>query len=135
MINCSNCIKVTPLPKCLEAEGQIVLTGMTLPTYINSEVFAVLHNYSSDYTTMWTATIDGTGDIIETDGVPTNGLDISEAYDLMNHHYKIKFMDKVTLETIEVEVNGSTGCCVDFNVVKGLYGNGEYQLTTPICNA
>lgn len=133
-MNCQNCIKVNPLPKCLEPSGQILVTGINIPTYLNSEIFVVLHNYSSDSTIMWTATTDGNGDIIETDGVPTNGLDISEAYDLMNHHYKFKFMDKLTLETIEVVVDGQTGCCIDFKVVNGLSGDGEYQLSIPVCN-
>lgn len=133
-MNCINCIKVNPLPKCLEPSGQILVTGINIPTYLNSEIFVVLHNYSSDNTIFWTATTDSNGDIIETDGVPTNGLDISEAYDLMNHHYKFKFMDKLTLETIEVVVDGQTGCCIDFKVLNGLSGDGEYQLSIPVCN-
>jgi hypothetical protein len=133
-MNCKNCIKVNPLPKCVETDGVIIIDNILLTTALNTEVFALLHNYSSDATTMWNATIDGTGNIIETNGVATSGLDITDAYDLMNHHYSLEFLDKITMESLEITIDGQVGCCIDFFVQKGIKGDGVYTISTNGCN-
>jgi hypothetical protein len=83
---------------------------------------------------MWTATIDGNGNIIETNGVATSGLDITDAYDLMNHHYQIEFLDKITLESLEITIDEQVGCCIDFYVEKAIKGDGIFTISTTGCN-
>lgn len=133
-MNCKNCIKVNPLPKCVETDGVILIGGIVLSTALNSEVFALLHNYSSDHTTMWNATIDGVGVIVGTNGLPTTGLDITDAYDLMNHHYKLEFLDKITMESLEITIDDQVGCCIDFYTQKGIKGDGLFTISTTGCN-
>lgn len=131
---CKSCIKVNDLPKCVEPGGSIVLTGIVLPDNTEQELYAVFINHSSDRTTMFTVMTDVDGYIVETNGDPTNGLDVTAAYDLMNHSYAIEFLDKLTLEPVTITIDGMTACCIEFEVIKGLMGNGEYTISTGGCN-
>ncbi len=80
---CKDCIQINPLPKCVEPGGSIVLTGITFPDNVSETMWAVMFNLSSDYSLMFEFTTDGMGEIIDTDGNPTTGLDITTAYDLL----------------------------------------------------
>lgn len=133
-MNCNNCIEVNPLPKCLPPNGNLSLLGITFPNDISSDLFAILVNHSSNLTLMWEIGTDINGEIISTDGVATNGLDVTDAYDLMEHSYEIKFTNS-NLEPVIASIDGLTGCCIKFKVLKPLVANGEYLLTTGVCNA
>jgi len=130
---CKDCIQINPLPKCVEPGGSIVLTGISFPDNPSETMWAVMFNMSSDYSLMFEFTTDGMGEIIDTDGNPTTGLDITTAYDLMNHSYEIEFLTKPGLEPVTVSVDGQLGCCVKFTVMNGLIGDGEIPLTTGTC--
>lgn len=130
---CENCIQINPLPKCIEPGGSIVLTNITFPDNVSETMWAVLVNHSSDFTVMWEFTTDAMGEIIETNGVATTGLDITNAYDLMNHSYELEFLTKPGLEPITATVDGQSACCFKFTVIKGLVGDGEVPLTTGTC--
>ena len=82
---------------------------------------------------MFEFTTDAMGEIIETNGVASTGLDITYAYDLMNHSYELEFLTKPGLEPVTASVDGQEGCCVKFTVMKGLVGDGEIPLTTGTC--
>ena len=130
---CKDCIQINPLPKCVEPGGSIVLTGISFPDNVSETMWAVMFNLSSDYSLMFEFTTDGMGEIIDTDGNPTTGLDITSAYDLMNHSYQIEFLTKPGLEPVTASVDGQLGCCVKFKVMNGLVGDGEIPLTTGTC--
>lgn len=134
MTYCKNCIQVNPLPKCIEEGNTLVLTNITLPDYPSSDLFAILHNISSLSTIIWQITTDIDGNIVATDGNPTNGLDITNAFDFMNHSYEIEFTT-TGLEPVMAHVDGQIGCCIKFRVLKGLLAGGDYELTTGTCNA
>lgn len=132
---CKDCIQINPLPKCVEPGGTIVLTGLTFPDNPSETMWALLNNMSSDLTTMFEFTTDGMGEIIETNGVASTGLDITYAYNLMNHSYELEFLTKPGMEPVTVNVDGQEGCCVKFTVMKGLVGDGEIPVTTGTCDA
>lgn len=134
MTYCKNCIQVNPLPKCIEEGNTLVITNITFPNNISSDLFAILHNKSSLLSILWQITTDVDGNIVATDGNPTNGLDITRAYDMMNHSYEIEFTT-TNLEPVMAEVDGNVGCCIKFKVMKELLAGGDYELSTGVCNA
>lgn len=134
MIYCKECIQINPLPKCLAPGDSLYLTGITFPDNVGSDLYAILHNISSLNTIMWTIGIDANGEIISTNGVATTGLDISDAYDLMNHSYEIEFTT-TELEPVTAVIGDQQGCCLKFGVLKPLQASGEYPVTTGTCNA
>jgi hypothetical protein len=131
---CKSCLQVNPLPRCVEQGGEIILTGLTFPDYTNTSLYAILWDHSMNRQIMWTITTDGTGEIIETDGVASTGLNITDAYNLMGHAYEIEFTN-TNLEPVLATVDGQTGCCIKFTTLKPLVGNGEIELSTGTCNA
>ena len=86
---CKDCIKVNPLPRCVEQGEEIILTGINFPNNISSNLYAILWDISNNRQTLWTITIDINGEIIETDGVASTGLNITDAYNLMGHSYEL----------------------------------------------
>ena len=130
---CNNCIKINPLPKCVEVGSEIILTGLNFPYNLNESIYGILHNVSSDLTLMFSLFIDGSGNIVTTNGEISSGFNLTEAYDFMNHSYKIEFVDVISLEPVTVNVNGTEGCCIEFKVIKGLVGSGEYLVSTNQC--
>lgn len=131
---CKSCIQVNPLPRCMEADGSIVLTGITFPNNLNATLYAIMYNISFDRNWLWTITTDGTGQVVSTDGQASTGIDISDSYDLMNHAYEMEFTT-TNLEPVIATVDGETGCCIKFNTLKPLVGDGEIELTTGQCDA
>lgn len=132
---CTNCIKINPLPKCVDAEGSIELTGITFPDNTDQEIFMVLHNLSTDRPLLFTLLTDLDGEVIETNAVASVGINLTAAYNLMNHKYKLEFLDKITMEPITALVGTTEGCCVEFTVISGMSGSGEYVANTEVCDA
>ena len=131
---CENCIQVNPLPRCVEPGGEIILTGINFPNDSNTNLYAILWNHSMNRQILYNLTIDGSGDIIETDGVASTGLNITDAYDLMGHSYELEFTN-LDMEAVTATIDGQSACCVKFTTLKPLVGNGEIELTTGTCNA
>jgi uncharacterized membrane protein affecting hemolysin expression len=134
MTYCKNCIQVNPLPKCLAEGNTLNITNIVFQDNPSSDLFAILHNISSDITILWQITTDIDGYIVATDGNPTNGLDITSAFDLMNHSYEIEFTN-TNLEPVTATINDITGCCIKFKVLKELSASGDFELSTGTCNA
>jgi len=131
---CKDCIKVNPLPRCVEQGEEIILTGITFPNNFSSNLYAILWDISNNRQTLWTITIDINGEIIETDGVASTGLNITDAYNLMGHSYELEFTT-LDLESVTVVIDGETGCCAKFTTLKPLVGAGEIALSTGQCDA
>lgn len=131
---CKNCIQVNPLPRCVEPGEEIILTGISFPDNVSSELYAILWDISNNRQVLWKITIDANGDIIETDGVASTGLNVTDAYNLMGHSYELEF---TTLDLVSVTavIDGQIGCCAKFITLKPLVGAGEIALTTGTCNA
>ncbi len=88
---------------------------------------------TADGATAAEAAVDGSGDIIETDGVASTGLNLTDAYDLMGHSYELEFTT-LDLQSVSVTIDGQTGCCAKFTTLKPLVGAGEIALSTGGCN-
>ena len=131
---CKNCIQVNPLPRCAEPGASVVLTGITFPDNVSTTLYAILWDVSNNRQVLWTITVDGLGEIIETDGTATPGLDITSAYDLMGHSYELEFTT-LNLESVSATIDGQVGCCVKFTTLKPLVATGDIALTTGQCNA
>jgi len=131
---CKNCIQVNPLPRCVEPGEEIILTGISFPDNVSSELYAILWDISNNRQVLWKITTDANGDIIETDGVASTGLNVTDAYNLMGHSYELEF---TTLDLVSVTavIDGQIGCCAKFITLKPLVGAGEIALTTGTCNA
>jgi len=131
---CKSCLQVNPLPRCVEQGGLIVINGIIFPDNVNDTLYAILWDHSMNRQIMWTITTDALGLVDSTDGNPTNGIDITDAYNLMGHAYEIEFTN-TNLEPVLATVDGQTGCCIKFTTLKPLVGNGEIELSTGTCNA
>ena len=131
---CKNCLQINPLPRCVEPGADVVLTGISFPNNVNTPLYAILWDISNNRQTLFTIMVDGNGDIIETDGVATPGLNITEAYDLMGHSYELEFTT-LGLESVTFSIEGQDTCCVKFTTLKSLVATGDVALTTGTCNA
>lgn len=131
---CKNCIQINPLPRCVEPGEEIILTGINFPNNVSSQLYAILWDISNNRQVLWKITTDAYGDIIETDGVASTGLNVTDAYNLMGHSYELEF---TTLDLVSVTavIDGQIGCCAKFITLKPLVGAGEIALTTGTCNA
>ena len=131
---CKSCLQVNPLPRCVEPGGEIILTGITFPNDISTNLYAILWDISNNRQNLFNITIDGSGEIIETDGVASTGLNLTDAYNLMGHSYELEFTN-LNLEPVTATIDGTDTCCIKFTTLKPLVGDGEIQLTTGQCNA
>lgn len=122
------------MPRCVEPGEEIILTGISFPDNVSSELYAILWDISNNRQVLWKITTDANGDIIETDGVASTGLNVTDAYNLMGHSYELEF---TTLDLVSVTavIDGQIGCCAKFITLKPLVGAGEIALTTGTCNA
>ena len=131
---CKKCLQVNPLPRCVEPGGEIILTGITFPNDVNTILYAILWDISNNRQNLFNITVDGLGEIIETDGVASTGLNLTDAYNLMGHSYELEFTT-LGLEPVIATIDGTDTCCLKFTTLKPLVGNGEIELTTGQCDA
>ena len=131
---CKSCLQVNPLPRCVEPGGEIILTGITFPNDVSTNLYAILWDISNNRQNLFNITIDGLGEIIETDGVASTGLNLTDAYNLMGHSYELEFTN-LNLESVTATIDGTNTCCIKFTTLKPLVGDGEIELTTGQCDA
>ena len=131
---CKSCLQVNPLPRCVEPGGEIILTGITFPNDVSTNLYAILWDISNNRQNLFNITIDGSGEIIETDGVTSTGLNLTDAYNLMGHSYELEFTN-LNLEPVTATIDGTDTCCIKFTTLKPLVGDGEIQLSTGQCDA
>ena len=131
---CKSCLQVNPLPRCVESGGEIILTGITFPNDVSTNLYAILWDISNNRQNLFNITVDGLGEIIETDGVASTGLNLTDAYNLMGHSYELEFTN-LNLEPVAATIDGTDTCCIKFTTLKPLVGDGEIELTTGQCDA
>jgi len=131
---CKSCLKVNPLPRCVEPGGEIILTGITFPNDVSTNLYAILWDISNNRQNLFNITVDGLGEIIETDGVASTGLNLTDAYNLMGHSYELEFTN-LNLESVTATIDGTNTCCIKFTTLKPLVGDGEIELSTGQCDA
>ncbi len=131
---CKTCLQVNPLPRCVEPGGEIILTGITFPNDVNTNLYAILWDHSTNRNSIFNITVDGLGEIIETNGVASTGLNLTDAYNLMGHKYELEFTN-LNMAPVTATIDGTDTCCVKFTTLKPLVGDGEVELTTGQCDA
>jgi hypothetical protein len=109
------------------------MSNLLFPENLEQELYAILTNTATSKEITFTLLTDEFGNVVESDGVESVGLDLSSAYDLMNHVYKLTFLDKLTMQPATVNICGETGCCVEFGVITSLAGDGVYPATSGSC--
>ena len=105
MANCNECIKINLIPHC--ATSWVV--GNVDPSYDTEELDFTLTNKATGNV------YSGTTDAVDGDGLVTITLD-DDLLELMNHYYVLKLYSGDTIE-VEVTVDETTGCCIEFTTV------------------
>lgn len=126
-MNCDNCVKINPLPECIESEvyNPYYLEGMTF-TDADTDMVAKIQNLATrkmDYVYFTT----------EPDGYAY--IDITNLFPLMDHPYEIRFTNKETGNPEDFTITNadgteSTGCCLQFTVNIGQTDNNEYFMVS-----
>lgn len=111
---CNSCVKIRPLPECLQANETMTLDGIDF----GSETVA---------TVMLTDKATGRNTIFE-------DLEITEAFPLMNHTYELQFFNEAMEQipfTIDADV---TGCCLEFDILESMvFAGGNWTVTSTEC--
>lgn len=130
-MNCSPCVKILPLPECIDATAYS-------PYYMEGLVF-------EDTDTFIVAKVRdvATGKMtyitFETDDQGDAAIDLTELFPLLDHVYTIEFVNRETgnpsMFTItNADSTTSTGCCIEFGVNIGQTDeNGSVTVSTQEC--
>ena len=123
-MSCNNCIQINPLPRCID-QTDALIENIIFTDNINSSVNMFLKNVATGKNTFFILTTNGSGEVITTDAVASSGIDLTKAYDLMDHPYKLEFTDPLTSKPITAYVGTDSGCCIEFATT-------QTDFTTPI---
>lgn len=126
-MNCNTCIKLNPLPTCIDSEG-FVLTGLTFPNYIGEIIMARFKDSATERVENIPLLINGSGEV-------TDGFDIASIMPLMNHWYKIEFFHSSTPANFVLtnpDTTAEEGCCLEFEAVD-LTASDDWELTSQEC--
>jgi len=123
-MSCTQCLKINPIPECLGAYAGFEISNLTFPG-TTGDLKARLLNLATGAVLYFDFTV---GDII----------DLSEAFPLMPHWYKLDFITEfgvpVTFIITNPDDTTSQGCCMEFTVSESLeWDGGEYDLSTTNC--
>lgn len=127
MSNCNTCVKINPLPECIESEAYnpFYMEGLRFSD-VSTNMIAKVRNVATTKMTYIDFTTDGDGDAL---------IDIGELFPLMDHQYKIDFVNQETgnpenFTITNVDGTTSTGCCVEFGINAGQTDNNGFFLVT-----
>lgn len=130
-MNCNQCVKINPLPECIDSEAYN-------PYYLDGLVFAdsdtnmvarltdIATNKSRDIDFV----TDETGEAI---------LEITDIFPLMNHVYVMEFTNLETgnpehFTITNADSTTSTGCCIEFQIAQGRFdNNNNMTASTQVC--
>lgn len=124
-MNCNDCIRVNPLPSCIDTDEVMLLTGLTFPDNAGEDILLKLTNTATrrvQYITI-------------TEGDP---IDITDFFPLMNHYYKIEFSVNgvpVRATLTNPAATTSSGCCIEFFADETTWTGGEFILSDTNCPA
>ncbi len=133
MATCNPCIKINPLPECInsEAYNPYYFDGLTF-TDIETNMYVKLMNVA-------------TGNLVYidfiTDDVGLPILEIQDLFPLMDHVYTMEFFNKETgnpanFTITNLDSTTSTGCCLTFGINKNqIDNNGQFIASTQLCTA
>lgn len=125
MANCTECLKINPIPSCLNAESTFEIDNITFPNNPAAELTAVITD---------TAT-KGVRYVFFTEG---DNIDLSDLFPFMEHYYEIKFYTAtgvpVDFTITNPDATTADGCCLEFIPSEGLEWTGyTYSVSTTNC--
>jgi hypothetical protein len=127
-MSCKTCVKINPIPECLETGEELILTGISVVD--NSVVdHIILKDEATGRTIYVTFEIAGSTEI---------KIDLTGFLPLMNHPYKFWLFDQylqiVPFALTNPDATTVEGCCIEFNVMpKLVWLGGEFNLSTTTC--
>lgn len=117
-MNCQECIKINPLPRCIDPGDDMLLENVVFENNPDDEIRAILEDIATGRKDSFLITTDANGEVVETYGEASDGINLKEYYNLMDHPYKLSFLDTETSQPIEATVDESKGCCIEFNTIQ-----------------
>lgn len=128
-MSCSTCIKVNPIPACLDSgSSEYILGGITFPDNADDTINVRLKDLATGRKDFFQVDVD-------VDSVPA--LDIADYFPFDDHPYSLSFYNLDGSPTRFVITNPdlttSEGCCFDFTTHQGLTGEEVWVLTTSGC--
>lgn len=130
-MNCDPCVKINPLPECIESEAYnpYYMEGLRFVD-TDTNMIAKVMNVATGKPTYIDFTTDEDGDAI---------LDIVQLFPLLNHVYEIHFVNSETGNPEQFTITNadsttSTGCCLEFGINVGQFdNNGFFVVSTQLC--
>ena len=131
MSNCNTCVRIAPLPECIEgaAYNPYYMEGLVFNDG-DTNMIAKVRNTATGGMKYIDFTTDG-------DGVGL--INATELYPLMDHVYEVKFVNAETgnpesFTITNADSTTSTGCCIEFGINVGQTdNNGFFFITTQGC--
>jgi hypothetical protein len=127
-MSCKTCVKINPIPECLETGEELILTGISVVD--NSVVdHIILKDEATGRTIYVTFEIAGSTEI---------KIDLTGFLPLMNHPYEIRLlgasMESLPFTLTNTDNTTVEGCCIEFNVMpKLVWAGGDLSLSTTTC--
>lgn len=130
MSNCSPCIKINPLPECIEdAYNPYYMEGLVFVD-ADTNIIARVRNTATGRITYIDVTTDEDGDAL---------IDLTPLFPLLNHVYEMHFGNTETGNPEQFTITNadsttSTGCCLEFTINPGQVDtNGFFVASTQMC--
>lgn len=130
MANCERCIKINPLPECIEdAYNPYYMEGLVFDDTDTNMIAKVL-NVATRKMVYIDFSTDEDGDVL---------LDLTSLFPLLNHVYEINFVNAETGNPEQFTITNadsttSTGCCLEFGINQGQVDtNGFFVASTQEC--
>jgi hypothetical protein len=127
-MSCNTCVKINPLPECLEDTQDLILTGIS-----------VVDNDDVGYITLKDV---ATGRIeylpFEEVGATEIDIEMTDFMPIMDHPYEIRLlgpdMETLPFTLTNPDLTTEEGCCLEFGIMSGLtWGGGNLELSSTTC--
>lgn len=130
-MNCNSCLKINPLPECIDTE-EFQLFGLTFPDYLGQTIVAIFRDVATNKKHYFNLEIDGSGEIAS--------FDVASLFPLENHTFEISFVTQssgspANFTLTNEDLTTREGCCLEFNVNVGMTGSDGFFLSTLECAA
>lgn len=130
-MNCDPCVKINPLPECIESEAYnpYYMEGLRFVD-TDTNMIANVRNVATDFSKDIDFITDEDGDAF---------IDIASVYPVLDHVYEMHFTNTETGNPSQFTITNadsttSTGCCLEFKIKKGRHdNNGFFVVSTQLC--
>lgn len=124
-MSCESCLKVNMIPECLGPYAGMEISNLSVPSQEGEDLILIITDMALNSSRYYEFT----------EGEP---IDISDAYPLMQHYYKLEVVTTQMIPVLFVLTNPDDteveGCCIELIPAEGLeWSGGEYELSTTNC--